>query len=64
MREIFTRCTSIEEADEIGRFIRSNLNMRTDLEGCGLTKEWIEECGKQTLGSILFLDNPELLNND
>lgn len=23
MREIFTRCTSIEEADEIGRFIRS-----------------------------------------
>lgn len=46
------------------RFAAFNPNMRTDLEGCGLTKEWIEECGKQTLGSILFLDNPELLNND
>lgn len=36
--------------------------MSTDLEGCGLTKEWIKECGKEVIGSVH--DTPELLTNN
>ncbi len=41
------------------RFVAFNLGMHTDLEGCGLTKEWIEECGKVVVGNVH--ENHELM---
>ena len=44
------------------RFAAFNPNMRTDIEGCGLTKEWIEDFGKEVVGNIH--ENPELIKNN
>ncbi|WP_449303043.1 YopX family protein [Porphyromonas endodontalis] len=56
-------CLHVVRYDEDNaRFAAFNLGMHTDLEGCGLTKEWIEECGKVVIGNVH--DNPELLTNN
>lgn len=56
-------CLHVVRYDEDNaRFAAFNLSMSTDLEGCGLTKEWIEECGKVVIGNVH--DNPELLTNN
>ncbi|WP_455994366.1 YopX family protein [Porphyromonas endodontalis] len=53
-------CLHVVRYDEDNaRFSAFNLGMRTDLEGCGLTKEWIEECGKVVIGNVH--ENPELM---
>jgi len=53
-------CLHVVRYDEDNaRFSAFNLGMRTDLEGCGLTKEWIEECGKVVIGNIH--ENHELM---
>lgn len=50
--------------EDKARFAAFNLCLHTDLEGFGLTKEWIVERGIQSLDSTPFLDNPELLTNN
>lgn len=50
--------------EDNARFAAFSLCLHTDLEGCGLTKEWIVERGIQSLDSTPFLDNPELLTNN
>lgn len=53
-------CLHVVRYDEDNaRFAAFNPNMRTDLEGCGLTKEWIKECGKEVIGNVH--DNKELI---
>lgn len=56
-------CLHVVRYDEDNaRFAAFNLSMSTDIEGCGLTKEWIKECGKVVVGNVH--ENPELLTNN
>ena len=56
-------CLHVVRYDEDNaRFAAFNLGMHTDLEGCGLTKEWIKECGKVVVGNVH--ENKELLTNN
>ena len=56
-------CLHVVRYDEDNaRFAAFNLSMSTDIEGCGLTKEWIKECGKVVIGNVH--ENKELLTNN
>lgn len=49
----------IKYDEKQARFIAVNISSGLPWDSCSITKQWIEECGKEVIGNIH--DNPELI---